>query len=298
MDSKFIKPSQFGADPNAGQASKEWKHWYRTFTNFLESFPAEPPITEQEKLRCLVAHIDKDVYSYISECASYNDAISSLEGLYVKPCNIIFARHLLTTCKQQPGQSLDDFFQKLRQLSRDCDYKAVTAEVYRNEAIHDAFISGISSIPIRLRLLENTSEESMKLDAIFNQARSLDIAQRNSENFNLSQATTGFEDNSSLNATKDLPNVGRSLEREKQEVCNCTAATQSRTYENSTGNNLSKKCSRCGSWENIQLHNALPREASVLSVAILGTTPKSAVPAVKPLIILHQVAQVVDYLFW
>ena len=54
-----------------------------------------PAITEQEKLRCLVAHIDKDVYSYISECASYNDAIRTLEGLYVKPCNIIFARHLL-----------------------------------------------------------------------------------------------------------------------------------------------------------------------------------------------------------
>jgi len=52
---------------------------------------------------------DKDVYSYISECALYNDAISTLEGLYVKPCNIIFARHLLMTCKQQTGQSLDDF---------------------------------------------------------------------------------------------------------------------------------------------------------------------------------------------
>ena len=45
---------------------------------------------------------------------------------------------------------------------------------------------------------------------------------------------------------------------------------------------------------NIQLQNALPREASVLSVATLGTTPKSAVPVVEPLIILHQV---VEYLF-
>jgi len=93
---------------------------------------------------------------------------------------------------------LDDFLQKLRQLSRDGYYRSVAAEVHRSEAIRDAFISGISSIPIRLRLLENTSEVSMMLDAIFNQARSWDIAQRNSENFNLSQATTGFGDNSSL----------------------------------------------------------------------------------------------------
>ena len=38
---------------------------------------------------------------------------------------------------------------------------------------------------------------------------------------------------------------------------------------------------------NIQFQNALLREVSVLSVATLGTTPKSAVPVVKPLIILH-----------
>jgi len=72
MDSKFIEPNLFGADPNSGQANKEWKHLFCTFTIFLESFPTKPATTEQEKLRCLVAHIAKDVYSYISECASYN----------------------------------------------------------------------------------------------------------------------------------------------------------------------------------------------------------------------------------
>jgi len=72
MDSKFIKPRLFGADPNSSQASKEWKHWYRTFTNFLESFPADPAISNAEKLRCLIAHIDKDVYDYVSECETYS----------------------------------------------------------------------------------------------------------------------------------------------------------------------------------------------------------------------------------
>ena len=185
MDSKFIKPSLFSADPNSSQAGKEWKHWYRTFTNFLESFPAEPAITDANKLRCLIAHIDKDVYDYVSECETYEEAVDILGRLYVKPCNVIFARHLLMTCKQQPEQSLDDYLQKLKLLAKDCNYRAVNADICRNEAIRDAFISGLQSTAIRSRLLENTSDESMTLQAIFNQARSLDIAHKSSERYNI-----------------------------------------------------------------------------------------------------------------
>ena len=131
-------------------------------------------------------------------------------------------------------------------------------------------------------------EESMKLDAIFNQARSFDIAQRNSENFNLSQVTTGFEDNSSLNATNDLPHVGRSSEQEKRKKF-VIALLQLKAVNMTI--QLVLICRRSAAvvvlGSNIQLQNALPREVSVLSVPTLGTTPKSAVPVVKPLIILH-----------
>ena len=89
MDSKFITPSLFGADPNSNQASKEWKHLYPTFTNFLESFPADPVINDADKLRCLIAHIDKDVYDYVSECETYQEAIIVLKRVFVKPCNVI-----------------------------------------------------------------------------------------------------------------------------------------------------------------------------------------------------------------
>ena len=43
-------------------------------------------------------------------------------NINVKPCNIIFARHLLMSCKQQQAQSLDDYLQKLKQLAKDCNY--------------------------------------------------------------------------------------------------------------------------------------------------------------------------------
>ena len=57
------------------------------------------------------------------------------------------------TCKQQQAQSLDDYLQKLKQLAKDCNYRSVSADVCRSEAIRDAFISGLLSTSIRSRLL-------------------------------------------------------------------------------------------------------------------------------------------------
>ena len=183
MENKFIKPSVFDADPNSKQARKKWRHWYRTFSNFLDSLSAEPATSSEDKLKFLIAHISEDVYDYVSECHTYQEAIQTLERLYVKPYNIISARHLLMTCKQQPGQSLDDYLQKLKQLADDCNYRTVSADVCRSEAIRDAFISGLLSTSIRSRLLENTSDNSMTLEAIFNQARSFDTAQKSLKSY-------------------------------------------------------------------------------------------------------------------
>ena len=47
------------------------------------------------------------------------------------------------------------FFQKLKSLAKDCDFKSVSAEQNENDAIRDAFISVMMSANIRQRLLEN-----------------------------------------------------------------------------------------------------------------------------------------------
>ena len=53
-----------------------------------------------------------------------------------------------------------------------------TAEQYREELVRDSFINGIASPLIRQRLLENTR---LDLKTAFDQANSLDLAQKNSE---------------------------------------------------------------------------------------------------------------------
>ena len=78
--------------------------------NFVHSFPAEAAITTENKLKCLIAYVSKDVYDYVSKYFTYPEAIQTMERLDIKPCNIIFARHLLITYKYQGRWPLDDLF--------------------------------------------------------------------------------------------------------------------------------------------------------------------------------------------
>ena len=63
-------------------------------------------------------------------------------------------------------------------MSKECNFKAVTAVQYCEESVRDAFISGLQLSLIRQRLLEN---KTLDLATMFDQARTPDSAQKNSE---------------------------------------------------------------------------------------------------------------------
>ena len=132
------------------------------------------------KLDMLINFVSPSVYDYIADSTTYDIAIEVLTSLNVKPKNEIFARHQLACRKQQTNESIDDFLQALRKLAKDCNFEPVSAEQYSSESIREAFISGLNSSIIRQRLLEN---RTLSLDDAFQQGRSLDIAQKNSEEY-------------------------------------------------------------------------------------------------------------------
>ena len=172
--SKALKPARLDVDPNSPNASKEWKHWKRTFDNFIAECGTQAP----DKFRSIINFISADVFDYVEECTTYEEVIEVLSKLYVKTPNKIFARHKLASRKQKPGESLDEYLEELKKLSKDCKFEAVSAEDYRSEMIRDSFINGLSSNYIRQRLLENAA---LTLDEAHEKARTLDLAQRNSE---------------------------------------------------------------------------------------------------------------------
>lgn len=171
---RLLRPERLDCDPSSPTAAQEWKHWLKTFDNFLRALPQE----DLDRLSLLTNFISPRIYETISECNTYNDAISTLRAQYVKPTNEVFARHRLATRRQQVGESLDEYLQVLKILSKDCNFQAVTATQHCEEFIRDAFISGLHSSLIRQRLLEN---KTLDLSTMFDQARALDLAQKNSE---------------------------------------------------------------------------------------------------------------------
>ena len=171
---KYLRPERLDCNPNSSSAPDEWRHWHRT----LESFFRALGDREVNKLDALVNFLSPAVYKYVADFTTYESAIQHLEGLYVKPKNEVFARHVLSTRKQQAGESIDEYLQELRHLSQDCCFKAVSAEQYRDQFIRDSFISGLASPAIRQRLLEN---KTLDLDTAVAQARSLTLAQQSAE---------------------------------------------------------------------------------------------------------------------
>ncbi|KAA3677328.1 uncharacterized protein DEA37_0001456, partial [Paragonimus westermani] len=170
---KALRPERFDTDPDSSDARKQWNHWYFTFQNYLTSLKTP----DDEKFQVLANLVSSDVFEYIADCKQYKDVIDALISLCVKPKNIIYARHLLSTCTQQVGQNLEQFMQKLKQLVKDCGFKTVNASEYHDETIRDAFIRGMLSNNVRQRLLE---EDDIDLAKAFTQARALETAESQS----------------------------------------------------------------------------------------------------------------------
>jgi hypothetical protein len=133
-------------------------------------------------LELLVNYLSTTVYKSISECSTFEQAIQTLQSLYVPSKSEIFARHLLHTCKQENGQSLDQYIQKLRSLATDCNYETVSAAVRRDEAIRDTFVTGIQSNQIRQRLLEYTA---LPLSEAIEKAKALETAYKQSLSYQM-----------------------------------------------------------------------------------------------------------------
>ena len=168
---KYLRPERLDADPAKANSAKIWTHWKRTFETFLKNKDS----AEEVKLDLLINYISPDLYPYISNSTTYTAAIKILQDTFIKPINVIFARHSLASRRQDTGETLDQYLQALKLISEDCDFQAVSAQQNKEDCTRDAFISGIQSSKIRQRLLEHGT---LTLAEAFEKARALDMAQQ------------------------------------------------------------------------------------------------------------------------
>ena len=138
------------------------------------------------KLDVLIAHLTAPLYKLIQEETTCEKAIETLQKIFVKPRNEIYARHLLAMAQQNIGESIDEFILRIDKLSQNCSFTAVTALEYKDAMKIDSFISGISSNIIRQRLLES---RMLTFVEAYEKARALDLARISSESYSSDQAS-------------------------------------------------------------------------------------------------------------
>ena len=248
---RLLRPRTFETESSDPNATKIYKHWKSTLEHYIKTVVKPVVATEdvaataaaqeaakENKKHGLINCISADIYELISECDDYESALAALDAIYIKPTSLIFGRHKLISCKQEPSQSIDKFKEELQRLAKTCDFKAVSAEQNKSEYIRDAFIKGISSAHIRQRLLENTGE--LSFDDAFNQARALEQAQSHSMAYESNPsgvAAAGAEeditDKDELAAFNNKPQNGhknkQKFNKNKNSCWNCGNARHARS---------------------------------------------------------------------
>ena len=246
---KYLRPARFDCDPNASGADKHYKHWLKTFQNFVSTLRIETNQTsapnqeggletlattlDEVKLNTLVNHVAPNVYEYFAHSVTYDEANTALTKIYVTLVNEIYARYKLSSCRQSEGDTIDTFIQNLHRLSKDCNFQAVTAEQHRQEAVRGSFISGIRSQEIRQKLLEN---DAASMTDVFKQARTLHTAHLNAAQYsNASTYTSCATDQASSNRRSSNESL---LQEESFEAISAAARANSA--------NQTESCGYCG----------------------------------------------------
>ncbi|GAA47879.1 exosome complex exonuclease RRP6, partial [Clonorchis sinensis] len=139
----------FDAAPYSPDGTKRCTHWFRTFKVYINSIKPE----DLNKLETPTRLIDRTVCDFIGGCSIYDPVKTLLEKLYIRPKNIVYARQVLAKNKQEPGQDVGHFVQKLKSLAYDCQFKAVSTVEHTNKAVRDALITRLQSNAIREELL-------------------------------------------------------------------------------------------------------------------------------------------------
>ena len=273
---KHLRPSRFECEPNASNAEKQWKHWYRTYENFINSINFAPETTneerDQQKLSTLINYVSPSVYEFIAEAPNYVRAINILRELYVKPVNIMYNRHVLITHRQGDTETVNQYLHELERLSKNCNFADVSAEEYRQEYVRDAFINGLHSPVIRQRLLES---HTLTLQQAFQQARTLELAQKHSTNFQSTSVVAAVDADgqaeASVAAIYKAPTVGT----EKQKCFFCGNDRHPRN-KCPAKDSVCNKCTKIGHW--VRVCRSTKSDSKFLGAVLSHNQPNSNQP--------------------
>ena len=80
---RILKPAKLSIDPGSATATKEWKHWKRTFNSYVNRFVSEVSNerADTDKLEALVNCATPEIFEHFDHCLTFSEAEKTLEKL-------------------------------------------------------------------------------------------------------------------------------------------------------------------------------------------------------------------------
>ena len=76
---ELLRPVRFDAEPSDPQSGKQFKHWFKTLENFMQSVTAQGQEAQaSDKLRLLCAYVSANAYEMIEDCETYETGSPSI----------------------------------------------------------------------------------------------------------------------------------------------------------------------------------------------------------------------------
>jgi len=115
MERQLLRPKEMSVEPEASDAARVFAFWLHTVDDCLSSLrefrAEEDPQTDAQRI--IVNCLSPAIFPYMEDAASYDKIVDTLKRLYLKKNNV-YARHLLVSRKQIPGESISECLQVLK----------------------------------------------------------------------------------------------------------------------------------------------------------------------------------------
>ena len=95
--------------------------------------------------------------------SSVKTCLDSLKEHFKPKVNVVYERYLFNSAVQNPGEKIDDFVNRLRELSKSCEYGMLCDDLVR-----DRMVLGTTDNDLRLRMFR---EKAFTLDKAISIAR-------------------------------------------------------------------------------------------------------------------------------
>ena len=146
-----------------GNLRENWRRWIQRFELFLT---ASGKVKETEKVQCaILLHLIGDEALEIYNTFTFGegedrDKLSVLKKKfedYVNPRkNTVFERYKFWECKQQEGETIDQFITEFKTRAKSCEFGDQT------DSMIDRIVFGVSDIRLKERLLRESFELTLE----------------------------------------------------------------------------------------------------------------------------------------